>query len=62
MASVAERFESKVDRSGDHHLWTGSKKPDGTGKMEIACKQVTARRVAWQLGHGTPPAGDVKSL
>jgi hypothetical protein len=25
MASLAERFEAKVDRSGDHHLWLGAK-------------------------------------
>ena len=32
MSSPAERFESKVDRSGDHHLWLGGL--DGVGRGE----------------------------
>lgn len=54
---LAGRFESKVDRSGDHHLWTGSKKADGTGKLKVDGRTVTARRVAWELANREVPLG-----
>jgi len=59
---LADRFEQKVDRFGEHHLWVGSKKADGTGKMKIDGKTVTARRVAWELAKGPLPVHiEVKS-
>jgi integrase len=52
------RFESHVDRSGEHHLWLGSRNPQrGTGKLEVDGKQVTAHRRAWELAFGALPAG-----
>ena len=57
MATLRDRFEAKVDRSAEHHLWTGSKKADGTGKMKVDSKAVTAQRVAWELVHGQLPPG-----
>jgi HNH endonuclease len=57
MATLIDRFEAKVDRSGEHHLWTSSKKADGTGKLKVDGKAVTAQRVAWQLAHGPVPSG-----
>jgi integrase len=54
---LSERFEAKVDRSGVHHIWTGSKKADGTGKLKVNGKTVTAQRVAWELAHESLPAG-----
>ena len=33
--TVAERFESKVDRTGEHHVWTGTKARDGTGQIRV---------------------------
>jgi integrase len=57
MVSLGERFEAKVDRTGEHHLWIGSKKADGTGKLKVEGKAVTAARVAWELAHGALPAG-----
>ena len=42
MPTLRDRFEAKVDRSGVHHLWTGSKKADGTDKMKVDRKAVTA--------------------
>ena len=57
MASLVDRFEAKVDRSGEHHLWTGSKKVDGTGKLKVDGKAVTAQRVAWELANGVLPSG-----
>jgi hypothetical protein len=59
MATLADRFEAKDDRSGDHHIWLGSKKADGTGKVKVDGTTVTAHRVAWELSHGAPPAGAV---
>jgi integrase len=62
MATLADRFEAKVDRSGDHHMWTGSKKTDGTGKLKVDGKAVTAHRVAWELAHGAlRPGQEVSS-
>jgi hypothetical protein len=49
---LADRFEAKVDRFGEHHLWTGSKKTDGSGKLKVGGRSITARRVAWELVHG----------
>jgi hypothetical protein len=54
---LADRFEVKVDRSGDHHMWTGSKKADGSGKLKVDGRSVTARRIAWELAHGPIPDG-----
>jgi hypothetical protein len=39
MASLGERFEAKVDRTGEHHLWLGSKKADGTGSSRSMARQ-----------------------
>jgi HNH endonuclease len=57
MTTLRQRFAANVDRSGGHHLWTGSKKADGTGKMKVDSKAVTAQRVAWELTHGQLPPG-----
>lgn len=57
MASLDDRFEAKVDRSGPHHLWLGSRKADGTGKLKVDGTTVTAIRIAWQLANGPLPAG-----
>jgi hypothetical protein len=60
MATRRDRFEAKVDRSAEHHLWTGSKKADGTGKMKVDSKAVTAQRIAWDLCTAKlPPGTDV---
>ena len=34
MTSLADRFEAKVDRTNEHHLWTGSKRKDGAGQLK----------------------------
>jgi hypothetical protein len=31
VAPLAERFEAKVDRSGEHHVWMGARQADGVG-------------------------------
>src|SRR4051794_6597673 len=57
MASLAERFNAKVDRRGQHHIWTGSKAKDGTGQVRISGRLTTAQRVAWELARGPVPEG-----
>lgn len=49
---IAERFEAKVDRSGEHHLWTGARLADGSGAIKVDGKLTTAKRVAWELEYG----------
>ena len=56
--SPTERFERQVDRTGDHHLWTGARHPQrGTGRLKVGGRQVTAHRYAWELAHGDLPGG-----
>jgi hypothetical protein len=42
---VRGRFEAKVDRCGDHHLWLGTAKADGTGVFELEGRPVLASEV-----------------
>jgi hypothetical protein len=44
VCSLADRFEAKVDRVGEH-LWTGSKKTDGSGELKVGGRTVIARRL-----------------
>jgi hypothetical protein len=55
--TLGERFEAKVDRSGEHHLWLGAKKADGSGVLKVEGRMATAHRVAWELAKGPLPAG-----
>ncbi len=58
MASLAERFEAQVDRTGEHHRWLGARNPErGTGRLKVDGRQVTAHRFAWELTNGPVPAG-----
>ncbi len=52
MAGWRERFEDKVDRSGDCHVWTGAKTPSGVSQVRIGGKLRTAAQVAWEIEHG----------
>lgn len=57
-SELAARFEAKVDRSGEHHLWLGAHKPDGSGTFKAGGDSpVLARRVAWELANGPLPPG-----
>lgn len=54
----ALRFESKVDRSGDHALWLGTTSLDGYGLITVRKPvMMQAHRAAWELEHGPIPAG-----
>ena len=58
MASLAERFEAQVDRSGEHHRWLGAINADrGTGRLKVADRHVTAHRVAVGAGERTAAGG-----
>jgi len=57
VATLKARFDSMVDRSGDHHRWTGSVDRRDTPQMRVEGHLTTARRVAWELEHGPLPAG-----
>lgn len=46
-----------VDRSGDHHRFTGSVDRRDTPQMRVEGRLTTARRVAWEVEHGPLPAG-----
>jgi integrase len=54
---LVARFEAKVDRSGDHHLWTGALDTGGAGQIRVDGRLTTARRVAWELARGDLPPG-----
>jgi hypothetical protein len=57
-AGLRRRFEAKVDRSGECHLWTGSK-PKGYGLIQVKrdgkWSAEIASRVAWFLCTGEWP-------
>lgn len=55
--TLGQRFEARVDRTGDHHLWLGATKADGAGMIRVGDRMVTAHRVAWELVHGSLPNG-----
>lgn len=57
MEDPVRRFERHVDRSGEHHLWTGARDATrGTGRLKVGRKSITAHRHAWELAHGPLPA------
>ncbi|MGI8806515.1 MAG: HNH endonuclease, partial [Acidimicrobiales bacterium] len=50
------RFDALIDRSAEHHVWTGAVNPArGTGRLKVAGRQVTAHRYAWELANGPLP-------
>jgi hypothetical protein len=65
---LLERFWSKVDRTGEHWLWTRATNPAGYGVFELnrsetasgRPKTVLAHRLSWELDHGRPPTGIVR--
>ncbi|HXG36555.1 MAG TPA: HNH endonuclease [Dehalococcoidia bacterium] len=60
---IAERFWSKVDKSGDCWLWMAGQRRDGYGVFGVGSrsdgskKQMRAHRMAWELTYGSIPDG-----
>ena len=54
LATLSARFEAKVDRSGECHLWTAAT-TRGYGQINIEGRPVVAHRVAWYLEYGEWP-------
>lgn len=55
---IANRFWSKVDKSGDCWLWTGHRLKNGYGQFSLTTtRPVKAHRFAWELAHGPIPGG-----
>ena len=46
-----------MGRSGEHHLWLGSRTAAGNGQLRVDGKLRTAAQVAWELEHGEIPPG-----
>lgn len=55
--SIAERFWSKVDTTGECWLWTGKPDPSGYGRLYVDGLARLAHRIAWELMHGPIPEG-----
>ena len=51
-----ERFDAMIDRSGDCHVWTGTKTKDGYGVFFVAGKTLLAHRLQQALSGGNPAA------
>ena len=62
MSTLERRFWSKVDKHpGACWLWTGSTFRSGHGQFRVGLKNEQAHRVAWELTHGSPPSGFLRS-
>lgn len=57
--SAEERFEARVDRSGDCHLWTGALNSDGYANFWFEGRYIGAHVYAYQRAHGPLPGGQV---
>jgi hypothetical protein len=56
--NTPESFWSRVDRTGECWLWTGSiDAKTGYGRLHYQGRQVTAHRLAYELVRGPVPAG-----
>ena len=58
MKSIAERFWSKVDKSGDCWIWTASKRNRNYGQFWFSGKMEYAHRVSWVIHNGEIPDGE----
>ena len=60
MAVNTEAFEAKVDRSGEHHLWTGAVDQSGTGQFKVDGSVRSPASIARELAHGAVPDGTAR--
>ena len=56
-ASPEESFFARTQHDGDCILWTGSKNPDGYGKIRVHNSTQYAHRYAWERVNGPIPGG-----
>ena len=56
-ADIAERFWSKVDKSGECWQWTAGKTADGYGNFKQNSKDRYAHRVSYEMSRGEIPSG-----
>ncbi|MFE5037106.1 hypothetical protein [Streptomyces sp. NPDC056683] len=54
-------FRERLDRAGDHRVWTGTASKGTTPVLFHDDTVYPARRVAWILHHGAAPVGLVKA-
>lgn len=52
-----ERFESRIDKSGDCWIWQGRARQGGYGYLGWCGENERAHRVAWMIAHGPIPNG-----
>lgn len=57
MRAIADRFWSKVDKSGECWVWTAHRRHHGYGAFFLNGKAQSAHRVAWELTYGPIPSG-----
>lgn len=57
MRTLADRFWSKVDKTGDCWLWMGCIDSKGYGSIGIKTRTARVHRVSWELCRGTIPKG-----
>jgi hypothetical protein len=60
--TLRERFEAKVDKTGDCHLWTASCFHNGHGQFQLNGRPEMAHRVAWFLATGEWPKQQVNHI
>lgn len=56
-AEISARFWSKVDKSGDCWIWSGTPASRGYGAFSAQGRTLRAHRVAWELTFGAIPNG-----
>lgn len=54
---ASERFEAKIDRSGDCWIWTGHIRPNGYGAFHVDGKLTSVHRFAYEYFVGPIPDG-----
>lgn len=52
-----ERFEAKIDTSGNCHVWIGSRSDRGYGQLRVNGRLYYAHRLAYEVSQGPIPAG-----
>ena len=54
---TVERFWSHVDKTGECWDWTASIRRNGYGQINVAGRNMSAHRLAWEIANGPIPSG-----